>query len=71
MNKFMKRIYGKQDLHLLTWFRSDIRKSSLDPGNPNSMKVFTRRKSALFPVKCLAAMSIVLALTEALSRQTN
>lgn len=32
-----------------TWFLSDMRKSSLDPGNPSSMKVFTRRRSALFP----------------------
>lgn len=32
-----------------TWFRSDMRKSSLDPGRPNSMKVFTSRRSALFP----------------------
>lgn len=33
----------------LTWFLSDMRKSSRDPGSPNSMKVFTRRRSALFP----------------------
>lgn len=32
-----------------TWFLSDIRKSSRDPGNPNSIKVFTSRRSALFP----------------------
>lgn len=32
-----------------TWFLSDMRKSSLDPGRPNSIKVFTSRRSALFP----------------------
>lgn len=32
-----------------TWFLSDMRKSSLDPGKPSSIKVFTSRRSALFP----------------------
>ena len=32
-----------------TWFLSDMRKSNLDPGRPNSMKVLTSRRSALFP----------------------
>lgn len=32
-----------------TWFLSDMRKSSLDPGSPSSMKVLTNRRSALFP----------------------
>lgn len=36
-------------VHYGTWFLSDMRKSSLDPGSPNSMKVLTSRRSALFP----------------------
>lgn len=34
-----------------TWFLSDMRKSSLDPGSPSSMNVFTSRRSALFPTQ--------------------
>ena len=36
-------------IYKCTWFLSDMRKSSLDPGSPNSIKVFTSRRSALFP----------------------
>lgn len=36
---------------LSTWFLSDIRKSSFDPGSPSSIKVFTSRRSALLPEK--------------------
>lgn len=39
----------RQNIMYFTWFLSDMRKSSLDPGNPSSMKVFTRRRSALLP----------------------
>lgn len=34
-----------------TWLRSDMRKSSLDPGSPSSINVLTNRRSALLPGK--------------------
>lgn len=43
------RQFSPVPVHSGTWFLSDIRKSSLDPGSPNSMKVLTSRRSALFP----------------------
>lgn len=36
-------------IYKCTWFLSDMRKSSLDPGSPNSINVLTSRRSALFP----------------------